>query len=573
MDTYAHGYGNTGHYARPGTHTSYCGRELMHEPNTPIAARICKSCAKAEQADRVAAEEVAADRAIEGPTLAERAGVRYCEVGTGRRVHYSNTDDTLCGRQVSEYNDGPTGGQQLCARCIKAAEARAYARSLAAASPLAAAAVEVAEIVEAVDPRAFLRAAVLNEGGEWNVERVTALYEAAGLDVDRNTRWGFLLTLCEAEGLLAPCDQRGTFTAIPAAEPEAPVEAAPADVVRVAARAFRRGGSTITETITTVHTNCACKIGKRTLIGTYSTKADADRVAAETARDTGRVSTFCIQSRPLNTTPTEAVEAIAEEAAAFDTVARAVDAVEHAEEAAAAVDTVEEAEALYAAALVTEADADAGTWRGEWIGEQQAADTLFAVEGPVEQGALFREAEPAEQPDKLIVRARFAPAAVERVKAKAAADRAAWRAEMDARKAAEAARYGAPEQAPARRVVEGVIVRHAGATEGSTPRNAMHPRVIATRAALSGLAVARLTDHHDVSAPTQEEQAVRGYMVEPRGGRRVAVYWLEAGRTIRHDDRWHGASLDCLAHRLTSRGWRVEDMLTSSHCLFAHQPE
>ncbi|MFD6873262.1 MULTISPECIES: hypothetical protein [unclassified Streptomyces] len=499
MDTYAHGYGLTGHYAKPGTHTSYCGRELQHDPNTGIRNHICKSCAKAEQADRVAAEQVAADRAIEGPTLAERAGVRYCEVGTGRRVHYSNNDDTLCGRTVSEYTDGPTRGQLLCARCITAAEARAYSRALAAASPLAAAAVEVAEAVEAQ------------------------------------------------------------------------VEAAPADVVRVAARAFRRGGSTVTEMITTVHTNCACKIGKRTLIGTYSTKAEADAAAAATAQGTGRAPTFCIQSRPLNTTAVS--QAADEEAAAFAAVTRAADAVEHAEETGAAVATVEDAEALYATALVTEADADAGTWRGEWIGEQQAADVLFAIEGPVEQGALFGEAAHAEQPEKLVVRARFAPAAVERVKAKAAADRAAWRSEMDARRAAEAARYGTPEQAPARRVVEGVIVEHAGTTEGSTPSHAAHPNVRAAREALSGLAVATLTDRHDVSAPAEEEQAVRGYMVEPRGGRRVAVYWLEGGRTIRHDDRWHGAALDCLSYRLTTRGWTVEDMYPSSQCVFAIRPE
>ncbi|MGA5501734.1 hypothetical protein [Streptomyces umbrinus] len=49
---------------------------------------------------------------------------------------------------------------------------------------------------------------------------------------------------------------------------------------------------------------------------------------------------------------------------------------------------VEDDEALYAAQLVTEADADAGTWRGEWIG-QQANNALFAVELPAEQGALF----------------------------------------------------------------------------------------------------------------------------------------------------------------------------------------
>lgn len=488
MDTYAHGYGNTGHYAKPGTHTSYCGRELQHEPNTPIAQRVCKSCAKAEKADRIAAEQVAADRATEGPTLAQRAEVRYCLVGTGRRVHYSNNDDTLCGREVSEYTEGPTGTQQLCARCTKAAEHRAYARSLAAASPLAAAAVALAETVEAAN----------------------AEHQAA-------------------------------------------------DVIRVATRGYRKAGSGCVETITTVHTNCTCRIAS-TLIGTYATTTEAENVAAERAYGTGRTYGHCIWSSPLNFT--------SEQAPAFDTAARAVDAVD----TGAAVATVEEAEALYAAALVTEADADAGTWRGEWIGKQQA-DTLFAVEQTGEQGALFSEDVPAEQPDKLIVRARFQPAAVERVKAKAAADRAAWRAEMDARKAAERARFGTPEQAPARRVVEGVIVEHAGTSEGSTPRHAAHPNVRAAREALAGLAVARLTDHHDVSAPTPEEQAVRGYMVEPRGGRRVAVYWLEGGRIIRHDDRWHGASLDCLSHRLTERGWTVEGMYPSSQCLFAHLPE
>ncbi|MEU3917098.1 hypothetical protein [Streptomyces sp. NPDC029004] len=157
MDTYAHGYGSTGHYAKPGTHTSYCGRELQHTPNTGNAQRVCKACTKAEKVDRVAAEQVAADRAIEGPTLAERAGVRYATVGTGRRVHYSNNDDTLCGREVSEYVDGAdllavlSKGHQLCARCGKAAEQRAYALSLAAASPLAAAAVELAETAEQAD--------------------------------------------------------------------------------------------------------------------------------------------------------------------------------------------------------------------------------------------------------------------------------------------------------------------------------------------------------------------------------------------------------------------------------------
>ncbi|MFJ7411601.1 hypothetical protein ACIQWZ_12405 [Streptomyces sp. NPDC098077] len=74
----------------------------------------------------------------------------------------------------------------------------------------------------------------------------------------------------------------------------------------------------------------------------------------------------------------------------FDRAARAVDAVEHAEQVEAAVETVADAEALYAAALVTEAEATEGTWRGDWIGEQPPGEALFDVEQDTEQGALFR---------------------------------------------------------------------------------------------------------------------------------------------------------------------------------------
>lgn len=75
----------------------------------------------------------------------------------------------------------------------------------------------------------------------------------------------------------------------------------------------------------------------------------------------------------------------------FRTTARATDAVGYAEQVEAGVEAVVEAEALYAAQLVTEAEATAGTWRGEWIGQQDNADTLFAVERPVDQGALFAD--------------------------------------------------------------------------------------------------------------------------------------------------------------------------------------
>jgi hypothetical protein len=236
MDTYGYGYGLTGHYAKPGTHTSYCGRELMHEPNTGIRNRICQPCTKAERADRIAAEQHAAAFSVDTPPLTERAGVRYCTVGTGRRVHLSNNDDTLCGREVTEYTDGSAfvGGAELCARCDRAAEERAYARALAAASPLAAAAVALAEAVEAVDAEqaaaasveayvareypalaelladgptpnerrlATLRETIAATGGTWTTDRVDETLTAAGLPTNLASCWGLLRYVAAADGL------------------------------------------------------------------------------------------------------------------------------------------------------------------------------------------------------------------------------------------------------------------------------------------------------------------------------------------------------------------------------------
>ncbi|MFB7029655.1 MULTISPECIES: hypothetical protein [unclassified Streptomyces] len=59
-----------------------------------------------------------------------------------------------------------------------------------------------------------------------------------------------------------------------------------------------------------------------------------------------------------------------QEADAFDRTTHAVAAVEHAETTGANVETLTDAELLYAAQLVTEAEATDGTWRGEWIGDR-----------------------------------------------------------------------------------------------------------------------------------------------------------------------------------------------------------
>lgn len=574
-----------GHYRRPGTSMSYCGRTVEAKPSASTYFKgVCQMCAKGEQRDRVEAEQVVADRDLDGPSLAVRAGVRYCLVGTGRRVHYSNNDDTLCGREVTEYTDGLDKRHDLlCAPCIKAAEKRAYARALAAASPLAAAAVDLAETVEQadaeqaappadepaptpgtlVDPWTWIRrpsSSDAAQAAEERAERRQHLADSRGMNA-------YELAVGNVRRVVRELPQAGALRV-------RVVEGGPeAILTRDDLHAVAYSGHTTADAVARVRVAVAVHI------------RHGERAVHEMFPALGMRPALYLPDVMALLRRWDDTQATDEQAAAqFDSTARAVDAVEYAEQVEAGVETVEEAEALYAAALVTEAEATEGTWRGAWIGEQPADDVLFAVEGTVEQGALFAPAVAAREP--IVARASFRPADLARIKAKADTDRAAYRAESDDRIAAECAAHGvapsqgvrdriaarAAAQAPARRVIEGVIVQHAGTAEGSTPSNASHPDVVAARAALDGLAVATMTDHHDVTEPTEDEQHVRGYLIDPRTQGRVAVYWLEGGRTVRRDQMPHGPALDCLADRLQRRGWAVEKMLRSSACVFAHRP-
>ncbi|WP_406334328.1 hypothetical protein OG814_11755 [Streptomyces zaomyceticus] len=442
-----------GHYRRPGTSSSYCGRTVEAAPvEAQNVIGVCQPCARAEQRDRVAAEQVAADRSIDGPTLAERAGVRYCLVGTGRRVHYSNNDDTLCGREVSRYTDDlDERHTQLCAGCIRAAEERAYSRALAATSPLAAA-LDLAETVE---------------------------------------------------------------------------------------------------------------------------QADAER------------------EQHLDT-----IEAAA--ADQFGQTAHIADAVEHAEQVEAGAATVAEAVALYdahlaadalvddelrhAAALVTEAEATDGTWRGEWIGDVPSDAVLFTPDDITEQGALFDTRTTAPAPEPIVVRVSFDDDTLARIKAKAAADRA----ETDDRIAAEHRTFGAPapaavqaridartiEQAPARRVIEGVVVEHNGSTQGSAPKHSTDSVTRAALAALAPLRLAEVTDHTDVAAQSGDldhTPAAWGFLAEPRGHGRIALYWIEAGRYVRPDGEPFAVELEIGADKLRAAGWKIE--AGTRRCVMAWRPE
>lgn len=186
--------------------------------------------------------------------------IRGARTKTTGHYRQPGTRTTFCNKPVGIPNGDFLGltGWKMCTRCVKAEQRdRAHAVEVAA------------QVAETVEPLAFLRTAVQAEQGEWNTDRVTALFEAAGINTDRNNRWGLLRHLAEAEHLLTPTDTRGSFTAATA------------------------------------------------------------------------------------------------------------------EQAAAAV------EARYGAELVTEAEATAGTWRGEWIGHAAADGTLFTLTPDREQGALF----------------------------------------------------------------------------------------------------------------------------------------------------------------------------------------
>ncbi|MDT0346774.1 hypothetical protein [Streptomyces litchfieldiae] len=124
------------------------------------------------------------------------------------------------------------------------------------------------------------------------------------------------------------------------------------------------------------------------------------------------------------------------------------------------------------------------------------------------------------------------------------------------------------------RIVEGVIVEHAGTAEGSLPRHATHPDVVAARAALAEVKPARLTDDIDTHRSADErdiDRSVRGYMLDPRGNGRVAAYWIEGGLHTRPDSEPHTVELGFLRDRFERAGWTVEPK--SLTCVFAWRPD
>ena len=115
------------------------------------------------------------------------------------------------------------------------------------------------------------------------------------------------------------------------------------------------------------------------------------------------------------------------------------------------------------------------------------------------------------------------------------------------------------------------LAEHAGVAKGSAPKHATHPDVVAARAVLGFLKAATLADHTDISKSADErDETVNGYVIEPCGGGRVAVYWTAAGVIVDRHDRWNGPALSILREKFLAAGWNVEP--ASLPAVFAWNP-
>ncbi|MFD0270888.1 hypothetical protein ACFVGY_30635 [Streptomyces sp. NPDC127106] len=128
------------------------------------------------------------------------------------------------------------------------------------------------------------------------------------------------------------------------------------------------------------------------------------------------------------------------------------------------------------------------------------------------------------------------------------------------------------QAAPAEpRIVEGVVVDHNGTAKGSRPSHITHPDVAAAREALRPLRPATVTEHTEITDPDEADPTVRGYLVEPRGGGRIAAYWIESGLITSRKDKWNGVCVEILADAFANAGWKVEPH--SLRAVFAWRPD
>lgn len=188
MDTYTVGRSRIGHYRKPGSHLTYCGRAAA----TPDqAARMCRACVKAEALDRAKATATAEAWLDQPPTSPLMAAA------------------LIFGGQV-EAVDNRRAAEQADAARADASVAAYVAREFPA----------VAEFLaedHATDGPTYndrrittLRETIAATGGTWNTDRVEETLAAAGMPTDANTCWGLLRHLATTEGY-RPAG-RATFT-------------------------------------------------------------------------------------------------------------------------------------------------------------------------------------------------------------------------------------------------------------------------------------------------------------------------------------------------------------------------
>ncbi|MFK0296396.1 hypothetical protein ACIQU6_38810 [Streptomyces sp. NPDC090442] len=439
---------------------------------------VAKFKALAAEATPAPVPAPATEDTADGPTLAERAGVRYATVGKGKRVHFSPNDDTLCGRVITEYISGSdllallNKGHELCARCTTVAEQRANSRALAAASPLAAAAVDLAETVEQaappagesapaprflVDPWTWIRRPSSSDAAkaaEERAERRQQLADARGANAHE-------LAVDAVRRVVHELPQAGALRVrVTEGSPEA-------TLTRDDLHALAYSGHTTADAVTRVRAAVAAHIrhGEREVHLMFP----------------------ALGMRPALYLP--------------------------------------DVMALLRHWEITQAEAAEGTWRGAWIGEQPTDGALFNIEQPVEQGALF-------------------------------SDRA-----TDA------------THPPERRVIEGRVVAHNGKTKGTAPEHSTDPDALAAVAAVGELRLAEVTDHTDITAQPDSPDHTPdawGFLAEPRGNGRVALYWLSAGQYVRPDGEPWVVELKIGADKLRKAGWTIEPH--TRRCVMAWRP-
>ncbi|MCA6093475.1 hypothetical protein LE181_15065 [Streptomyces sp. SCA3-4] len=293
-----------------------------------------------------------------------------------------------------------------------------------------------------------------------------------------------------------------------------------ANVVRVAVRAHRAPGGCRIRLLAYVHTNCACRLAS-TLVGTFDNMAEAEALAAGATPERFR---HCTKSTPIREQQ-PVVEA-------------EVSVVEHQEQPTR--------------------DEPSNTWT---ITNRNGVE-IARVEGATAED-MTRAAE-----------------ALPRVRATIRREggftrRRLWVSELTPADVEQVPTAIEAEQQPVseveRRVVEGVVVEHAGTTEGSRPQHATHPDVVAARAVLSPLKPASVSEDTEITEPDEATPTVRGYLVEPRGNGRIAAYWLEGGLIVSRRDAVNGdVPLSIVADKFRAAGWTVEPR--SLRAVFAWRP-